>query len=251
MAQPDFTPTPLDGRVVIITGASSGIGEAMARRFAAEGSKLVLAARRAEPMQKLADALVPGGVECEIVPTDVTDAAAVDRLVARALERFGRVDVMINNAGNAVAKAIGESSPEEIDLQIDVNLKGVAYGCRSVVPVMIEQGEGFILNIGSICSVRHFPQYASYVAAKFGVLGLSRSVYEEVREHGVRCHCLCPAAVNTPWSQLAGGEGALPWPREQRLQPEDLAEIAVMMIKLPRRVTVDQLTVWPACESTA
>ncbi len=240
----------LKGQVAIITGASSGIGEAMAARFASEGMRLVLAARRVEKLEALASRL-EGGTEIEVVGTDVSKFSDCEALAARTLERFGRIDVMINNAGNAVAKPLAETSGEEIDLQIDVNLKGVCYGSRAVVPAMVEQKSGFILNIGSICSVLPFPNYASYVAAKFGTLGFSRSLYEEVRPHGVRVHCLCPAAVNTPWSTLAGGEDALPWPPEERIQPEDLAELAVTVMKLPRRVCVDQLTIWPVCEPTS
>ena len=243
------TPPDLTGQVAIITGASSGIGAGMAERFAAEGMHLVLAARREEKLHELQKQLGPE-VETLAVSTDVADAASCTRLAEAAIDRFGRVDVMINNAGNAVAKPLADSSTEEIDLQIDVNLKGVCYGSRAVLEIMKSQQSGFILNIGSICSVLPFPNYASYVAAKFGVLGFSKALYEEVREDGIRVHCLCPAAVNTAWSSLAGGEESLPWPREDRLQPFDLAELAVTLLKLPKRVNVDQLTVWPVCEPT-
>jgi len=248
---PDFTPTDLTDKCVIVTGASSGIGAAMVRRFIAEGGRVVLTARRAEPMLQLAAEVDPAGDRTLVHSVDVREFDQWQALVDTTLERFDSIDVLINNAGNAVAKPIGESSPEEIDLQLDVNLKGVAYGCRAVVPHMIDHGDGFILNVGSVCSVRAFPAYASYCAAKFGVMGLSQAVYEEVRPHGIRVHCVCPAAVNTPWSSLAGGEDSLPWPREQRLQPEDLAELAVTCIRLPRRINIDQMTVWPTCEATA
>ncbi len=240
----------LQGQVAIITGASSGIGWGMAERFAAEGMSLVLAARRAEKLEELREKLGPD-VPSLTVPTDVARYPECEQLVAAARERFGRVDVMINNAGNAVAKPLHETSEDEIDLQIDVNLKGVIYGSRAVVPVMREQRSGFILNVGSVCSILPFADYATYVAAKFGTLGFSRSLYEEVREDGIRVHCLCPAAVNTAWSTLAGGEDSLPWPREDRIQPSDLAELAVTCMRLPRRVCVDQLTIWPVCEATS
>jgi NADP-dependent 3-hydroxy acid dehydrogenase YdfG len=221
----------------------------MVRRFADAGCRVVLTARREAPMRALVDEL-DAADRMLVAPADVRDFGQWQTLVDTTLAKFGQIDVLINNAGNAVAKPIAEASPEEIDLVLDVNLRGVAYGCRAVVPHMIERGDGFILNVGSVCSVRAFPAYASYCAAKFGVMGLSKAVYEEVREHGVRVHCLCPAAVNTPWSTLAGGEDDLPWPREQRIQPEDLAELALMCIRLPRRLAIDQMTVWPTCEST-
>lgn len=240
----------LKGQVAIITGASSGIGSGMAERFAAEGMRLVLAARRGDKLREVQDRLAPG-VEAITVQADVSDYESCERLVAESVENFGRVDVMVNNAGNAVAKPLVETTSQEIDLQIDVNLKGVCYGSRAVVGVMKQQQSGFILNVGSICSILPFPQYASYVAAKFGVLGFSRALYEEVRGDGIRVHCLCPAAVNTAWSSLAGGEESLPWPREDRIQPSDLAELAVTLMRLPKRVNVDQLTVWPVCEPTS
>jgi len=243
-------PESLEGQVAIITGASSGIGWGMAERFAAEGMSLVLAARRVEKLEELREKL-GSAVPSLAVATDVSRFDDCERLAERARERFGRIDVMINNAGNAVAKPLHESSEREIDLQIDVNLKGVIYGSRAVVPTMREQKHGFILNVGSICSVLPFPDYATYVAAKFGTLGFSRSLYEEVREDGIRVHCLCPAAVNTAWSSLAGGEDSLPWPRDERIQPSDLAELAVTCLKLPKRVCVDQLTIWPVCEATS
>ncbi len=243
-------PETLTNQVAIITGASSGIGWGMAERFAAEGMRLVLAARREDKLQKLLTKLPPG-TEAITVPTDVSKAADCDRLVARALDHFGQVDILVNNAGNAVAKPLDDTSAEEIDLQIDVNLKGVIYGSRAVVGTMKSRRHGFILNVGSICSVLPFPQYASYAAAKYGVLGFSKSLYEEIRTHGIRVHCLCPAAVNTAWSQLAGGENSMPWPREDRIQPSDLAELAITCLRLPKRVNVDQLTIWPVCEATS
>ena len=240
---------PLRDRVTIITGASSGIGEAIARRFAAAGSRVVLAARRAEKLEGLARALTDQGTETLVVPTDVTKYDQLQALVDRAVEAFGRVDVMVNNAGNAVAKPVAETSPEEIDKVLDVNLKGLCYGCRAVAPQMIKQGCGDVINIGSITSVRHYANFATYCAAKFGVLGFSRSFYEEVRPHGVRVNVLCPAAVNTPWAELAGTEQ--PYPDEDKIQPEDLAELAFTCVTLPRRVQIEQVILWPTVQSTA
>ena len=156
---------------------------------------------------------------------------------------------MINNAGNAVAKPLAETTPEEIDAVLDVDLKGVCYGCRAVAPQMIVQERGDIINVGSITSVRHYADYATYCAAKFGVLGFSRSFYEEVRPHGVRVNVLCPAAVNTPWASLAGGEQ--PYPDDQKIQPEDIAELAFVCVTMPRRIQIEQMILWPTVQSTA
>ncbi len=238
----------LNGKTTVVTGASSGIGAAVARRFAAAGSRIVLAARREVKLQELADSLREGGTETLTCTTDVTDYRQVEALIGASIGQFGHVDILVNNAGNALAKSVADSTPEDLDFQIDANLKGVCYGCRAVLPHMIERRQGQIINLGSICSLRHFPNYAAYVAAKWGVLGFSRSLYEEVRTYGIRVNVLCPAAVNTPWADLAGAE--LPWPQEERLQPEDLAEMALFCVAAPGHVQIESMVAWPVCEPT-
>lgn len=208
----------------------------------------MLAARREDKLAAVAEQVNSAGGVAHSFRADVTKYADVRALIDAAVRTFGQVDFMINNAGHAVAKPLVDSGVEEIDAQIDSNLKGVCYGCHAVLPHMIERRQGQIINIGSICSVNHYPNYAAYVAAKFAVLGFSRSVYEEVRQYGIRVNVLCPAAVNTAWSDVAGSE--LPWPREDRLQPEDLAEAALFCVTLPKRVQVENLILWPVCEPT-
>jgi NADP-dependent 3-hydroxy acid dehydrogenase YdfG len=238
----------LDGQVTVVTGASSGIGAAVARRFAAAGSRVVVSARREARVREVAGQIEAAGGRALAFPADVTDYAQLENLVAAARREFGQIDHFVNNAGHAVAKPLVDSSIEELDAQIDANLRGVVYGCRAVLPHMIQRHKGHIVTIGSICSVNHYPNYGAYVAAKHAVLGFSRSVYEEVRPFGIRMSVLCPAAVNTAWSDLAGAE--LPWPRHERLQPEDLAEMALFCVTLPARVQVESLVVWPVCEPT-
>lgn len=238
----------LEGMVTLITGASSGIGAAIAGRFARAGSKVALAARRKEKLDDVAATIKQMGGTALVVPTDVTEYDQVKRMVEQTTNQLGPIDVMINNAGHAVAKSVVDSSVEEMDAQIGSNFRSVCYGTKAVLPSMIERKTGNIINIGSNCSFRHYPDYAAYVGAKHAVIGFSRSVYEEVREHGIRVNCLCPAAVNTAWADVAGAE--LPWGREERLQPEDLAEMALLCVAMPARVQVDNILMWPVCEST-
>lgn len=238
----------LEGRVTIVTGASSGIGAAVARRFAAAGSHVVLAARRQDKLDAVQREIEEAGGHATSLATDITIYEQVQRLTESTLQQHDRIDILVNNAGHAVAKPLLQSTVEELDAQLDSNLRGLCYGCHAVVPHMVRQGAGHIINIGSICSMNHYPEYAAYVAAKFGVLGFSRSLYEEVRQHGIRVNVLCPAAVNTAWSDVAGAE--LPWPREERLQPEDLAETALFCVALPKRVQVENIVLWPVCEPT-
>ena len=238
----------LAGKVVVVTGASSGIGMAIARRFASVGGRVVLAARRRAKLEEVSAQVDREGGQSLPIVADVTNSTQVKNLVDATIQEYGRIDILVNNAGHAVAKPLLQTSLAELDAQLDSNLRGLCYCCHAALPHMVRQGTGHIINIGSICSVNHYPRYAAYVAAKFGVLGFSRSLYEEVRQHGIRVNVLCPAAVNTSWADVAGAE--LPWPAEERLQPEDLAEAALFCVALPKRVQVDNITLWPVCEPT-
>ncbi|MBN2294619.1 MAG: SDR family oxidoreductase [Pirellulales bacterium] len=234
--------------MTIVIGASSGIGAAIARRFAASGSHVVLAARREEKLAETKCKIEESGDSASWKKVDVTNYEQVAELVDSTAREHGQIDILINCAGHAVAKPLLQTTVEELDAQLDSNLRGLCYSCHATVPHMIRQGSGHIINIGSICSMNHYPEYATYVAAKFGVLGFSRSLYEEVRHHGIRVNVLCPAAVNTAWADVAGAK--LPWPQDERLQPEDLAETALFCVSLPKRVQVENIVLWPTCEPT-
>jgi len=239
----------LDGQVTIITGASSGMGAAIARCFSREGSKVVLSARRVNRLRELAEEITAQGGETLVVPTDVADFAQIHNLVDKAVEAFGRIDVMVNGAGFGVLKPLEKSTQEEIDSQIDVNVKGVCYGSQAVLDVMKDQGGGNIINIGSIASLRHFPSFAVYTGAKHAVLGFSKALYEEVRSYGIRVNVLCPAAVNTEFLDVAGF-GEVPWKPEEMIQAEDIAELALTCVTLPKNVQLENLVIWPIAQAT-
>ena len=152
------------GKVVVITGASSGLGEAAARRLAAEGARLVLGARRIERLQALADALSPAAVS--VLQTDVTDAAQVQRLVDHAVETHGALDVIVNNAGLMPHSPLERGKIEDWDRMIDVNVKGVLYGIAAALPHMKARGRGHIINISSVAGHKVRPGSAVYAATK-------------------------------------------------------------------------------------
>lgn len=239
----------LAGRVTVITGASSGMGAAIARRFAAEGSKVVLSARRADRLQALADEICSSDGDALAVVADVTDFTQVRNLVDRTLETFGRLDIMVNNAGFARFRSLRESRTRDIDEQIDVNVKGVMYGCKAAVPSLIDAGGGNIINIGSIVSVRAFASFAAYTGAKHAVLGFSKALYEEVREYGIRVNVLCPAAVNTEFLDVAGF-GETPWRPEEMIQARDIAEMALFCVTMPKNIQVESMVAWPLAQVT-
>ncbi len=239
----------LSDKVTVVTGASAGMGKAIARRFAECGSRVVLAGRRMDRLESLAEEIGQAGGTALAVQCDVTDWSQVRSLVERALEQFGQIDVMVNNAGFGHLKPFSDTSVEEIDSQIDVNFKGLCYGCKAVLDHMVGRRTGHIINIGSIASVRHYPSFAVYVGAKHAVLGFSRSLYEEVREQGVRVNVLCPAAVNTEFLDVAGFS-EVPWPTEGMIQPEDIAELALTCVALPSNIHIDTMVIWPTCQAT-
>ena len=215
----------LEDRVVVVTGASSGIGEACAVAFAAKGAKVVLAARRAERLAGLVERL---GDAALAVTTDVTDEAAVQNLFDRAVERFGTVDVLINNAGIADSTAVYEMSLETWHQVIETNLTSAFLCSRAAFRVMKERRRGRILNIGSISARVPRANSPAYAASKWGLDGLTRSLAIDGREHNIAASIFHPGIVAT---EIA--PGAVKLPEDFAASPEDIAGVIVHMCNLP------------------
>ncbi|OIK24791.1 SDR family oxidoreductase [Streptomyces malaysiense] len=227
--------------LIVITGASSGIGAATARLFCAQGHPLLLLARRRERLEELA---LPDTL-CRRV--DVTDRAAVEEAVREAEERFGPADAIVNNAGVMLLGRVADQPVDEWDRMIDLNIKGVLYGTRAVLPGMLTRGTGTVINISSVAGRKTFPDHAAYVATKFAVHALSENLREEVAATGVRVVTIAPGAVETEllshtsdeqiksdyeaWKKSAGGA----------LDPRTVAEAVVYAYQQPRNVTVREI----------
>lgn len=196
------------GRTYVITGASSGFGRGAAVRAGSLGANVVLAARRAELLDEVAAEIRAAGGQALAVPTDVADAAAVERLAQAAVARFGRIDVWVNNAGVASIGAFDEVPVADQARTIDVNLKGVIFGAHAALRRFVAQGHGTLVNVGSVESVVPLPYQATYTASKYGVLGLSRALNEEMRlkklNRRIRVSTVMPFAADTPFWQHAG-----------------------------------------------
>ncbi len=231
----------LQDKIAVITGASTGIGHSMAVVFAKEGAKVVLAARRREALDQLAKEISAGGGTALAVPTDVTNEQQVTELFQRTMEKFGRVDILINNAGTAIGKPTDELSYEAWRTVIDCNVNGAFLCSREAFKIMKRQHGGRILNIGSVSAKVPRPHSAAYTTSKYALEGLTRSMAVDGREHGVAVSVLQPGNVDTAiWS---GREEVKK--REGVMSPEDIARIAVTMLSLPANMNMFEALVLP------
>ncbi len=187
----------IEGKVVVITGASSGLGEAAARLLSAAGATVVLGARRVDRLQSLAEELTDRGGRALVVATDVTDRAQVQRLVDSAVKRHGRVDVIINNAGLMPQSPLERLKIDEWDRMIDVNIKGVLYGIAAALPYMKQQKGGHIINVSSVAGHKVRAGGAVYSATKHAVRALSEGLRQEVKPYNIRTTIISPGAVAT------------------------------------------------------
>jgi NADP-dependent 3-hydroxy acid dehydrogenase YdfG len=187
----------IEGKVVAITGASSGLGEASARLLSAQGANIVLGARREDKIQSLADELMAGGGKALAVTTDVTHRDQVKKLVEAAVQTYGRIDVMINNAGLMPQSLLERLKIDEWDRMIDVNIKGVLYGIAAALPYMQKQKAGHIINVSSVAGHRVGPGTAVYAATKYAVRALSEGLRQEVKPYNIRTTVISPGAVAT------------------------------------------------------
>lgn len=194
------------GQVVLITGASSGIGLAAAKAFAREGASLMLAARRLERLKELAAGLKAAGARSESMDADVQDYEQVVRLVEQTMQTFGRIDVLVNCAGVGVFGPFQSQSWESVNHVLRTNLNGPMAMCHAVIPYMLKQGSGVIVNISSVVGKRSAPKLAAYCASKFGLWGFSQTLALELRPHGIHvCH-FCPTSTATEFHSVAGME---------------------------------------------
>ena len=229
-------------KVVMITGASSGIGLAIAKSLATEGAKLVLAARSEEKLARAAVSLGELGATVLAVSTDVTREADCQAVVQKAMEQFGAVDVLVNNAGYSPPASLLETTEEIWDVTVNVCLKGVYLMSRAAVSVMIPQGGGTIINLSSVAGKTGYENRSAYCAAKWGVHGFTEALKVELAAKNIRLHLICPGAVATPW----WGNTNDVQPDEvmaRMIQAEEVAEAVRWVLAQPERVQIDELVI--------
>ncbi len=235
----------LDGKVAIVTGSNRGIGRGIARGFARAGASLALAARDAALLDDAAEEFRGLGAQVAVIPTDVTDEDAVNRLVDQTLARFGTLDLLVNNAGIAQHSPLVDMALADWQRTLDVNLTGPFLCARAALRVMVAAGRGRIINVASISSQRVRPGSASYSASKFGLWGLTQVIALEGRAHGVSCSCLNPG--NT-WVERRTGTQRRE-DEEPMMTVDELAAAAVTMAAMPDHVNMLEATVLPVGQS--
>jgi serine 3-dehydrogenase len=235
----------LENQVVLVVGASSGIGRETAVLFAREGAKVMASARRQTRLRELQETLAKEKIAIEIHPADATKPAEMETLAQHACERFGKIDILVYTSGtNTPDRALTRLTADIWDTMVAVNLNGAYYITRAVLPAMRERGAGHLIYVSSISG--HTPDVsgAAYQASKRGLIGLAHAVRVEEKEHGIRTCVVCPGLVDTeillmrpvkpPAEMLA-----------KALQPQDVAQAVLSVAKMPPRAAITELTIVP------
>jgi 3-oxoacyl-[acyl-carrier protein] reductase len=234
--------TSLHHKRVLVTGASRGIGRAIALHFAAAGADLLLVARDETDLAAVAAEVRAQGVACQVIPTDLRRPEAIAALAATALAG-GAVDILVNNAGVGTWAPLEDLTLAAYEAMFDVNVRAVFLLTQALLPAMRTQGSGQIITIASTSSRWAYPEGSLYCASKFAVLGFSEALARELRPEGLRVTAILPGQVNT----YLGGSGSETW-EEDMLEPEDIAAMTVHVARLPAHVLVTEMVVWPRAE---
>jgi 3-oxoacyl-[acyl-carrier protein] reductase len=219
----------LKGKVALVTGAGRGIGKTIALRFAEEGASLILCARTAAQLQETAQAIERTDRPCLIAAADVAKEEEVRRLAQDGLDRFGQIDILVNNAGISIANPFLDTSNADWDDTINVNLKGVIYCIRAVLPGMLQRGSGVVINIASAAGLRGLPGSSAYTATKAAVIGLTHSLAEEVGPRGIRLNVICPGPIKSEMLDQSPVKDFVLKNKAHLLPPDDVAGTALYL----------------------
>lgn len=240
----------LDDRVVIVTGASAGIGQAIARRFLAEGAHLVVVARRRERLDALAALAKQHGRQCVVVTGDVREEATAQRTIQTALDTFKQIDILVNNAGVGVYGDLVKTSADDFDTMMDTNMRSTFLFSRHAVPPMIQRGSGAIITIASMAGVMGFAGEAAYCASKFAQVGFTQALDRELRPRGVKVGVICPGGVKTEFA-IGTGRTAEGVAASEMLDADDVASAALLMATQPAGARIVEIRMRPMVEPLA
>lgn len=229
--------TVLTDKIAVVTGAGSGIGEAIATLLHEEGAKVVLAGRNKDKLQNVANQLAQDSVK--VVPTDVSKKEEVDELIKMAQQTFGGLDIVINSAGQMLSSKITDYQVDEWDSMIDVNIKGTLYTAKAALPTMLEQSSGHLINIASISGFEVTKSSTIYSATKAAVHTITQGLEKELAKTGVKVTSISPGMVDTAITATYN-----PTDRK-KLEPQDIAEAVLYALTQPKHVNVNEITVRP------
>jgi NADP-dependent 3-hydroxy acid dehydrogenase YdfG len=238
----------IEGKVVVITGASSGLGAAAALHLAGDGASVVLGARRVERIEALVSEITAKGGKALAVQMDVTDKNQVCNLVGKAVQSFGRIDVMLNNAGVMPLSPLDRYKTDEWDQMIDVNIKGVLYGIAAVLPEMQKQKSGHIINVASVAGHMLFPTGTVYCATKFAVRALTEGLRREVKPYDIRTTIISPGAVASELLESISEPDVLAATRDATtiaIPADSFARMVAFAISQPSDVDVNEILFRP------
>ncbi|HCY7703161.1 TPA: SDR family oxidoreductase [Staphylococcus aureus] len=229
--------TVLTDKIAVVTGAGSGIGEAIATLLHEEGAKVVLAGRNKDKLQNVANQLAQDSVK--VVPTDVTNKEEVDELMKIAQQTFGGLDIVINSAGQMLSSKITDYQVDEWDSMIDVNIKGILYTAQAALPTMLEQSSGHLINIASISGFEVTKSSTIYSATKAAVHTITQGLEKELAKTGVKVTSISPGMVDTAITAAYNPSD------RKKLDPQDIAEAVLYALTQPKHVNVNEITVRP------
>jgi NAD(P)-dependent dehydrogenase (short-subunit alcohol dehydrogenase family) len=228
-------------RAAIVTGASSGIGLAIANVLGQEGYALTVAARRPDKLDGAAQGLAAEGFDVQAVAANVSDEAEIQKVVAAHRERYGRLDVLVNNAGVGVGAAVGEIETKRLDMQLDINLRSIVLFYRECIGMLREAGaehkNALVVNTSSISGKRGEPWLSVYSATKHGVVGWTEAMNKELGKEGIKSTALCPAFVDTPMTDFAKEQV----PADEMIRPQDIAEAVRYLLKVSPACVVPEM----------
>ena len=227
----------LDGKVAIVTGGSRGIGRAICVALAQEGAALVLAARSAAGLEEAAELIRQAGGTAEPVVTELSDEDSIRNLVRVTRERFGRLDILINNAGITHSARLEETRTEDLDRCWTINARAPFILCREALPLLRQAKAGFIVNISSVVGVKGYAAQSAYTASKHALRGMTISLAEELRDTGIRVHVICPGGVDTDMV----GNVRPDIRKEDLIRPNEIAELVLYLVTREGNAVMDEL----------
>jgi 3-oxoacyl-[acyl-carrier protein] reductase len=230
----------LAGKTALVTGASRGIGFAIARRLGQMGAKVAICARDAKKLEDAAARLRNEGVEVFAEATNVTGAKEISALVANTEKSLGSIEILVNNAGIGYFGPIHEADEKNWDAVLDTNLKSVFLLSKAVAPGMVERRTGHIINIGSLAGKNAFKGGAIYCASKWGLMGLTECMAEDLREYGIRVSVICPGSVATSFGSPSGKKNP-----QKMLQPDDIAHAVEMLVTQAPQSFISEVLIRP------